>query len=99
MGQVSPRAPGLILLAFALGFAGCADADAEDSHVRTVADTRVPPPGTGELVEIVHVADPNARTLAWTLELHRLPRSRARERGLTDAQNIVEVARGELTLR
>jgi hypothetical protein len=68
-----------------------ADADGEDSHVRTVDDTRVPPPGSGELVHTLHIADPSARELEWTLELHRLPLARARQRGLPDATTIVKV--------
>lgn len=75
-----------------------ADADGEDSHVRTVDDTRVPPPGAGELVHTLHIADPSARQLEWTLELHRLPLARARERGLPDATTIVKVRSGTLTV-
>ncbi|MCA9681805.1 MAG: hypothetical protein KC457_06390 [Myxococcales bacterium] len=74
-----------------------ADADGEDLHVRTVDDTRVPAPGTGELRELLRIADPDARTLSWRLELHRLPRARARERGLSEAATVVEIDRGVLT--
>jgi hypothetical protein len=75
-----------------------ADADGEDSHVRTVDDTRVPPPGSGEFVHTLHLADPTARQLDWTLELHRLPLALARQRGLPDATTIVKVSSGVVTL-
>jgi hypothetical protein len=71
-----------------------ADRDGEDSHVRTVDDTRIPPPGAGEFEHTLHLADPDATRLEWSLELHRLPLGHARQRGLPDATTIVPVARG-----
>jgi hypothetical protein len=76
-----------------------ADPDGEDSHVRTVDDTRIPPPGAGEIEHTLHLADPGATDLEWSLELHRLPLQRARQRGLPDATTIVPVDRGRVLVR
>jgi hypothetical protein len=75
-----------------------ADLDGRDSHVRTLDDTRVPPPGQGVVEDTLTLADATAETIAWTLELHRLPLPRARARGLADELTRVVVAHGTLHL-
>lgn len=71
-----------------------ADPDGEDSHVRTVDDTRVPAPGAGTWVETLELHDPQADTVEWRLELQRLPLARGRARGLADADVVVHVREG-----
>lgn len=74
------------------------DPDGEALHVRTVDDTRVPPPGQGELVDTMWLADTRAEDVEWTLVLHRLPPWRAAAAGL--APDIVQrtVQRGMVTV-
>ena len=79
-----------------------ADPDHAASHVRTVDDTRVPPPGTGVLRERVELANSEdsarATAITWTLELHRLPPKQARERGLDPALTVIPVAAGSVAI-
>jgi hypothetical protein len=75
-----------------------ADGDGEDSHVRTVDDTRVPAPGQGEWVSTSRLSDPDARAIEWRLELQRLPPARARARGLAREDVVVLVREGAVAL-
>jgi len=59
-----------------------ADEEGEASHVRTVDDTRVPPPGQGVLRETLHLQDAEATEVVWEVVLHRLPPARAAAAGL-----------------
>ncbi len=70
------------------------DDDGEDHHLRTVDDTRVPAPGTGELTDSLWLADPTATRVHWELRLHRLPPAVAAARGLDEHTRGVLVARG-----
>ncbi len=70
-----------------------ADADNRGFHVRTVDDTRVPPPGQGELVEQLELPDDGSNEVGWTLVLHRVPRERAQAAGL-DPQQVTRAVAG-----
>lgn len=71
-----------------------ADDDGEASHVRTVEDTRVPPPGQGAFEDTLHLDVSEAASISWTLTLHRLPLARAIKRGLGASQVLVPIAAG-----
>ena len=74
-----------------------ADPDGRDSHVRTVDDTRVPPPGQGSFEQTVERPREAAQAEAseWTRELHRVSPTRAAARGLSEdvADHIASAAR------
>lgn len=74
------------------------DADGNGHHMRTVDDTRVPPPGVGVLEERFVLADPNASRVHWELRLHRLSPAAARARGLDDHAPGIPVAKGEIAV-
>lgn len=72
-----------------------ADADGRGFHVRTVDDTRVPPPGQGDVRELLRLADDSPdgaegadEVVEWDLVLHRLPPGRAAAAGL--ARELVQ---------
>lgn len=73
-----------------------ADPDGEDLHVRTVDDTRVPPPGEGELTETLRLEDEGADRVEWSLVLHRLPPGRAAAARL-DAGEVTRTVAGGVT--
>lgn len=75
------------------------DADGNGHHLRTVDDTRVPPPGTGTLRDEVVLDDVGATTVHWELRLHRLSADAARTRGLADHIDGIPVAAGEIAVR
>lgn len=72
------------------------DPDHRGFHVRTVEDTRVPPPGQGELVEAIQLPDDGSDALAWELTLHRLPPERAIAAGLGAELVTRSVAHGRV---
>lgn len=76
-----------------------ADADNLGFHVRTVDDTRVPPPGRGELSETIEFPDDGSAHITWNLVLHRLPPERARASGLSAAQAERLVAHGSVAVQ
>ncbi len=74
------------------------DADGAGHHVRTVDDTRVPPPGTGTMRDEVLLADPSATHVQWELRLHRLSSDAARTRGLHEHVEGIAVAHGDVVV-
>ncbi len=71
-----------------------ADPDGLDTHVRTVDDTRVPPPGDGQLTEQLALDDTSADWVNWTLEIHRLDLVVADQRGIAHEDAVVVVLSG-----
>jgi hypothetical protein len=68
------------------------DADGASLHVRTIDDSRVPPPGTGELRETLELVDDGADAIAWELRLHRIPTT-------VDARTLAGVTTSHLVAR
>lgn len=67
--------------------------------VRTIDDTRVPPPGQGVVRETLVLVDAEATTVDWELVLHRLPPHRAARSGLDPAVVTRVVKRGQAPVR
>lgn len=70
------------------------DHDGEGSHVRTVDDTRVPPPGQGVVQEHFGFAGSKSGSVSWSFQIHRLPLERAQTRGLSRETVVVAVDAG-----
>ncbi|MBL4686803.1 MAG: hypothetical protein JKY37_19555 [Nannocystaceae bacterium] len=75
-----------------------ADDDGQASHVRTVEDTRVPPPGRGAFEDTLHLGESETASVHWALTLYRLPLARARKRGLSASQVAVPIAAGTVAV-
>ncbi len=71
-----------------------ADPDGDDTHVRTVDDTRVPPPGKGYWQDSLSFPDATSDRVDWSLEIRRLQLSVADARGLPSATVVVPVQSG-----
>ncbi|MEM6993311.1 MAG: hypothetical protein AAF721_22555 [Myxococcota bacterium] len=76
-----------------------ADPDGLATHVRTVDDSRVPPPGRGVVHETLVLPETGAAEVTWSLELRRLPLGRARSRDLAPQQVVVPIAQGRAPVR